>query len=96
MLSIKIRVMPERLLLLSRFFLRLDNVVLRIRDTRVFVEFGTGEVIREYVAREERYEVMREKLAGGKEEVTTVMREPMRLCELMPVVERRLESLRLN
>jgi type 2A phosphatase activator TIP41 len=96
MLSIKIRVMPDRLLLLSRFFLRLDHVVLRIRDTRVFVEFGTGEVIREFVAREESYERMREKLAGGKDEVTTVMREPNRLCELMPVVERRLESLRLN
>ena len=30
LLSVKVRVMPERLLLLSRFFLRLDGVVLRI------------------------------------------------------------------
>ena len=60
MLSCKIRVMPKRLLLLCRFFMRLDNVLIRIRDTRVFVEFETGEVIREYVAKEEKYEVVRQ------------------------------------
>lgn len=59
MYSCKIRVMPDRLLLLCRFFMRLDNVIFRIRDTRVFVEFGTGEIIREYVAREEEYEKVR-------------------------------------
>ena len=60
MYSCKIRIMPARLLLLCRFFMRLDNVLLRIRDTRVYVDFGTGEVIREYVAKEERYEVVRQ------------------------------------
>jgi type 2A phosphatase activator TIP41 len=56
MLSCKIRVMPSRLLLLARFFMRLDNVLLRLRDTRVYVDFETEEVIREYVAKEEAYE----------------------------------------
>ena len=60
MLSCKIRVMPERLLLLCRFFMRLDNVMFRIRDTRVYVDLGTGEVIREYVAKEEDYESVRQ------------------------------------
>ena len=59
MLSCKIRVMPARLLLLCRFFMRLDNVIFRIRDTRVYVEFSTGEVIREYTAKEESYEAAR-------------------------------------
>jgi type 2A phosphatase activator TIP41 len=59
MLSCKIRVMPARLLLLCRFFMRLDDVVFRVRDTRVFVEFATGEVIREYVAKEEAFETVR-------------------------------------
>ena len=58
--SCKVRVMPERLLLLCRFFMRLDNVLIRMRDTRVYVEFATGEVIREYVAKEESYEVVRQ------------------------------------
>lgn len=42
-LSIKVRVMAERLLLLSRMFLRVDGVVLRVRDTRVYVEFDYDE-----------------------------------------------------
>lgn len=60
LLSCKIRVMPARLLLLCRFFMRLDNVLLRIRDTRVYVDFESGEVIREYVAKEETYEAVRQ------------------------------------
>lgn len=59
LLSCKIRVMPARLLLLCRFFMRLDNVLLRIRDTRVYIDFESGEVIREYVEKEEDYEVVR-------------------------------------
>lgn len=59
MLSCKVRVMPARLLLLCRFFMRLDNVLFRIRDTRVYVDFGTGEVIREYVAKEAEFEDVR-------------------------------------
>ena len=59
MLSCKVRVMPARMLLLSRFFMRLDNVILRIRDTRIYIDFGTGEVIREYVAREDEFENVR-------------------------------------
>lgn len=58
--SCKIRVMPARLLLLCRFFMRLDNVLIRIRDTRVYVDFASREVIRHYVAKEEKYEVVRQ------------------------------------
>lgn len=58
-LSCKIRVMPDRLLLLSRFFMRLDNVVVRLRDTRVYIDFDTLEVIREYQAREMAYDAVR-------------------------------------
>ena len=60
MLSCKIRVMPSRLLLLARLFMRLDNVLFRLRDTRVYVDFETEEVIREYVAKEEEYEKVRQ------------------------------------
>jgi len=60
MLSCKTRVMPQRMLLLCRFFMRLDNVLVRIRDTRVYVDFEGGEVIREYTAKEEKYEDVRQ------------------------------------
>ena len=91
MLSCKIRVMPARLLLLSRFFMRLDDVLFRIRDTRVYVEFATGEVIREYTAREESYEAVRKALAGTKEDVLAIMRDPARLSERVPIIEKSLE-----
>lgn len=60
LLSCKIRVMPGRLLLLSRFFMRLDNVLIRLRDTRVYIDFETREVIREYLAKEGEYENVRQ------------------------------------
>lgn len=59
MFSCKIRVMPARLLLLARFFMRLDNVIFRIRDTRVYVDFDTKEVTREHQFRECEYEKVR-------------------------------------
>jgi type 2A phosphatase activator TIP41 len=60
LLSIKIRVMPARLLLLLRFFLRLDDVIFRVRDTRVYVEFETGAVMRDYCVMEGAYATLKE------------------------------------
>jgi hypothetical protein len=51
----KLRVMPDRMLLLCRLFMRLDNVLLRIRDTRIYVDFNTGKVIRDYTEKEETF-----------------------------------------
>ena len=59
MLSCKIRVMPGRLFLLCRFFMRLDGVVVRLRDTRLYVDFVTSQVIREYCVKEDKYENIR-------------------------------------
>ncbi|KAL2857397.1 TIP41-like family-domain-containing protein [Aspergillus pseudodeflectus] len=95
MLSCKIRVMPGRLLLLSRFFMRLDNVLLRLRDTRVYVDFETSEVIREYQSRECDYEAVRQDLAYARDDIPAIMRDPNRLSDLLPVVEKRLERVSL-
>ncbi|KAI8966345.1 TIP41-domain-containing protein [Daldinia sp. FL1419] len=51
-LSVKVRVHERRMLLLARLFMRLDNVVVRIRDTRIYVDFAAEEVTREYTAKE--------------------------------------------
>ena len=59
MLSCKIRVMPARLLLLCRFFMRLDGVTIRLRDTRLYIDFVTNQVIREYSVKEDNYENIR-------------------------------------
>ncbi|KAK3672058.1 Tap42 interacting protein [Recurvomyces mirabilis] len=83
LLSIKIRVMPERLLLLSRFFLRLDGVVVRIRDTRVYIEHGSEKVIRQYTAKEESYAVLQEKLKGMRENAPEAFRDANVLAPLL-------------
>ncbi|KAI5295806.1 hypothetical protein KEM52_000156 [Ascosphaera acerosa] len=86
MLSAKIRVMPERLLLLLRFFMRLDGVLVRMRDTRVYIDFETRVVTREYVAKEEKYEVLAE--VGDTKDVNV-------LAEMLPTAEKTLESVTL-
>ncbi len=50
--SVKLRVHEHRMLILCRLFMRLDNVIVRIRDTRIYVDFIEESVIREYTAKE--------------------------------------------
>ena len=40
---------------LSRFFLRVDGVLFRVFDTRLYHEFGSNEVIRERKGRQAAY-----------------------------------------
>jgi len=54
-LSVKIRVMPTCWFVLLRFWLRVDSVLFRIKDTRVFHKFGTDSVIIEARHQEETY-----------------------------------------
>ncbi|XP_013774848.1 TIP41-like protein [Limulus polyphemus] len=50
--SVKIRVMQGSFFLLLRFFLRVDNILVRINDTRVYHEESKNYLLREYVSRE--------------------------------------------
>lgn len=96
MLSCKIRVMPARLLLLCRFFMRLDNVMVRLRDTRVYVDFEKREILREYIAKEEDYDKVYNDLAGRRDDVTAVLRDPNQMADLLPIVHKTLERVELS
>lgn len=96
MLSCKVRVMPARMLLLCRYFMRLDNVMLRLRDTRIYIDFDKGEVIREYVAKEDEYEKTRKILAGRREDAAAQLRDPNKLVDLLPIVDKSLESVTIG
>lgn len=52
MISVKIRVMPTSFFLLLRFFLRVDGVLIRINDTRLYHEAGKNFMLREFSTRE--------------------------------------------
>ncbi|KAK9899918.1 TIP41-domain-containing protein [Cystobasidium minutum MCA 4210] len=61
-LTIRIRVMPSGLFILSRFFLRVDNVLFRIFDVRLYHDFSTDEIIRETKGKEAPYDLVRKRL----------------------------------
>ncbi|TPX30920.1 hypothetical protein SmJEL517_g05611 [Synchytrium microbalum] len=61
-LSIRVRVMPSCFLVLLRYFLRVDNVIFRVNDTRLYHEFGQSCLIREFSSREAPYATVRNKL----------------------------------
>ncbi|RDW59654.1 TOR signaling pathway protein TipA-like protein [Coleophoma cylindrospora] len=95
-LSCKLRVMPNRMLLLCRLFMRLDDVLVRIRDTRIYVDFDTGKVIRDYTEREDAFDKVKKSLVfSGKlpNDLTIAMRDPNQIAHLIPEVKHTLESL---
>lgn len=63
--------MPDRMLLLSRLFMRLDEVIVRIRDTRIYVEFATGKVIRDYTEKEDDFDKVK-KVGSPVQEVKEI------------------------
>ncbi|KAE8447924.1 hypothetical protein EG329_009996 [Mollisiaceae sp. DMI_Dod_QoI] len=92
-LSCKVRVMPDRMLLLCRLFMRLDGVLVRVRDTRIYVDFNARQVIRDYTEREDDFEkslLFTGRLPG---ELTVALRDPNQISHLLPEVTHTLESL---
>lgn len=49
------RVMPSCIFVLSRFFLRVDGVVFRVLDVRLFIDLATNHVIREVKGKQMAY-----------------------------------------
>lgn len=96
MLSCKLRVMPDRMLVLCRLFMRLDDVIVRIRDTRIYVEFATGKIIRDYTEKEDAFEKVKKSLLfSGKlpSDLTTALRDPNQIAHLIPEVKHTIENL---
>ncbi|EGX94351.1 TipA protein [Cordyceps militaris CM01] len=97
--SAKLRVHEKRMLLLCRLFMRLDNVIVRIRDTRVYVDFDTEQVIREYTAKEASFDQVKGALyRSGRlpDDITIGLRDPNILDPFLNIVEHRNESVTLK
>uniref|UniRef100_A0A6M2DR86 TIP41-like protein n=1 Tax=Xenopsylla cheopis TaxID=163159 RepID=A0A6M2DR86_XENCH len=58
-LSVKIRVMPYSYFILLRYFLRIDDVLIKINDTRYFYEVGRDYILREYTSKENKVEELK-------------------------------------
>lgn len=57
-LTVKMRVMPSSFFILLRFFLRVDDVLVRINDTRVYHEAGTNFILQEFSSKEKKMREM--------------------------------------
>ncbi|AOA63767.1 Type 2A phosphatase regulator [Komagataella phaffii CBS 7435] len=75
LLNIKIRVMKDCLLILQRLFLRVDNVIFRVYDTRVYIDFEKLEVIREFKRLEASYQEIRLQINVGTGDPRALMRD---------------------
>jgi type 2A phosphatase activator TIP41 len=58
---VRYRVMNDCWFVLLRSYIRLDKVAIRIMDTRIFHKFGTDEIIRDFLVKEDSWQ----KLADG-------------------------------
>ncbi|WWD07480.1 hypothetical protein V865_005581 [Kwoniella europaea PYCC6329] len=61
-LNVRIRVMPHSFFILLRLFLRVDNVLFRIHDVRVYHAFGSDEIVREVSGMEVGYDQVKRHL----------------------------------
>ena len=92
--NVKIRVMNERLLLLSRFFLRVDDVLFRVYDTRVYIEFDEDLIIREYKEHELDYQSV---LANyvGKKDPKLALRDSNLVVQHLTLKKKKIEQIKL-
>ncbi|GAA5980657.1 hypothetical protein JCM10908_001723 [Rhodotorula pacifica] len=63
--TVRVRVNHESFFVLSRFALRIDNVLFRHFDVRTYHAFGSNEIIREIKGREAPYDLLRQRLRRG-------------------------------
>lgn len=85
--SVKLRIMKNCFFLLLRYFLRVDNVLIRMNDTRFYHEAGWNYILREYTSRECEASQLNLPVA--------VLRDPAALCEHIPVRKTLMERLQL-
>ena len=87
--SVKVRVMPTCWFVLFRFWLRVDGVLLRLREARVMATFG-GRVVRECTEREESWAELE---ARGKSPNPTLYRDPDEVARWLKIRGKKTEIL---
>jgi hypothetical protein len=76
--SVKLRVMPSCWFVMSRMFMRIDGVMLRLRESRYFHSFGSRQVHLEVTTKE----------CGTSGDEGVALPYPMPLCTLDPTIMR--------
>nr|ALT31516.1 tip41-like protein [Rehmannia glutinosa] len=93
LLTVKVRVMPSGWFLLLRFWLRVDGVLMRLRDTRMHCTFGESTepiILRESCWREATFKALSSK---GYPTDSAAYNDPGVISERLPVVMRKTQKL---
>ncbi|XP_014752923.1 TIP41-like protein isoform X2 [Brachypodium distachyon] len=96
-LTVRVRVMPTGWFLLQRFWLRVDDVLMRLRDTRLYCSFGSNEevkpvVLREICWREATFAAMD---AEGYPSDSAAYADPNLVARKLPVVTQKTQKLKV-
>ncbi|KAL0356884.1 UNVERIFIED_CONTAM: TIP41-like protein [Sesamum calycinum] len=93
LLTVKVRVMPSGWFLLLRFWLRVDGVLMRLRDTRMHCAFRGNEepiILRESCWREITFKTLSSK---GYPTDSAAYSDPGVISERLPIVKRKTQKL---
>ncbi|CAH9100295.1 unnamed protein product [Cuscuta europaea] len=96
LLTVKVRVMPSGWFLLLRFWLRVDGVLMRLRDTRMhctFVVPGKSVILRESCWRETSFQSLSSK---GLPTDSAAYSDPSSSSERLPVILQRTQKLNIS
>ncbi|KAG8368443.1 hypothetical protein BUALT_Bualt15G0046000 [Buddleja alternifolia] len=93
LLTVKVRVMPTGWFLLLRFWLRVDGVLMRLRDTRMHCTFRESTepiILRESCWREATFKALASK---GYPTDSAAYSDPGAISERLPIVKRKTQKL---
>lgn len=96
LLTVKVRVMPSSWFLLLRFWLRVDGVLMRLRDTRmhcVFSDSGNPAILRENCWREATFQAL---AAKGYPTDSAAYSDPSIISQRLPVIMHRTQKLKIS
>ncbi|XP_039116856.1 LOW QUALITY PROTEIN: TIP41-like protein [Dioscorea cayenensis subsp. rotundata] len=98
LLTVKVRVMPTCWFLLLRFWLRVDGVLMRLRDTRMHCAFVTDEIARPIILREScwREATLQSLTAKGFPSDSAAYGDPNLISQTLPVVAHKIQRLRVS
>ncbi|KAK9112635.1 hypothetical protein Scep_020154 [Stephania cephalantha] len=95
LLTVKVRVMPSCWFLLLRFWLRVDGVLMRLRDTRMYCKFGDNVnpiILRERCWREATFQSLS---AKGLPSDSAAYGDPSLISGRLPVVMHKTDKLKI-
>ncbi|KAK1322718.1 hypothetical protein QJS10_CPA02g00355 [Acorus calamus] len=98
LLTVKVRVMPTCWFLLLRFWLRVDGVLMRLRDTRMYCSFGDDHNARPVILREIcwREATFNDLTARGFPSDCAAYSDPNLISQRLPVINQKTQRLKIS